>query len=246
MIELLKKVYYWFKFQLSVNWIKTLYFNFKKLPFKIAIKLPIYFYGSVKFTSLKGAVKIEAPLKRGMVGFGQPYEMNKSSKGVSELYLSGVMVFKGHVQFGKGYFVYIGGNAYSEFGNMSSIGTNGKLICVDKVFMGDYARVGSESQIIDTNFHQMINTLSGEKYAISNPIYIGDFNYVGSRVSIMSKTKTPNYCTIASNSVCNTDYIPLGTNILIGGIPSKLLKINISRDWEGERENLDKFLKRKR
>jgi acetyltransferase-like isoleucine patch superfamily enzyme len=151
-------------------------------------------------------------------------------------------VFKGYVQFGKDYFIFIGENAYSEFGNMASMGTNGKLICMNKVVLGDYARIGSESQLIDTNFHQMVNTQSGEKYEITGPINLGSFNYIGSRVSIMAKTKTPNYCTIASNSLCNSDYTSLGTNIIIGGIPSKLLKDNISRDWEGERKGLDDFL----
>ena len=33
-----------------------------------------------------------------------------------------------------------------------------------------------------------------------------------------------------------------GKNILIGGIPAKLLKTNISRDWEGERSRLENAL----
>ena len=58
----------------------------------------------------------------------------------------------------------------------------------------------------------------------------------------MQKTSTPNYCTIASNTLCNKDYTALGENILIGGIPAKLLKENISRDWEGEKAGLNKYL----
>ena len=58
----------------------------------------------------------------------------------------------------------------------------------------------------------------------------------------MQKTKTPNYCTIASNSLCNKDYSSFGENILIGGIPAKLLKENISRDWVGEQERLENNL----
>ena len=242
MIKFLKKVYHWIKFQLSVNWVKTLYFNFKKLPFNIAAKLPVYFYGSVKFTSLKGKITIDAPIKRAMVGFGQAYEMKKKSKGISEFYLDGDLVFKGYCQFGKDYFIYIYKNAYSEFGNMSSLGANGKLICVNKVVLKDFARIGGESQLIDTTFHQMINTENGQKHPMSAPICIGSFNYIGNRVSIMAKTKTPNFCTIASNSLCNNDYTHFGENILIGGMPSKLLKENISRDWEGERKGIEDFL----
>ncbi|WP_395075830.1 acyltransferase [Flavobacterium sp.] len=249
MIKLLKNIYRKLrslhrlvKLYYSVNWTKTIYFNFRKFPFSIAKKLPVFFYGKIKFTSLKGKIIIVAPVKRGMIGFGQPYEMNTLHKGIAEINISGKLVFKGHVQFGKDYFIFISANAYSEFGHMSSLGTNAKFICAESIKLGNYARFGSESQIIDTNFHQMINTITKEKSKITAPIFIGDFNYIGSRVTIMQDTITPNYCTIASNSLCNKDYRTFGNNILIGGIPAKLLKDNISRDWDGEKEILQKAL----
>jgi hypothetical protein len=89
----------------------------------------------------------------------------------------------------------------------------------------------------------MINTFNGETYPMKSQIYLGDFNFVSNRVTILSKTITPNYCTIASNTLCSKNYLNLGENILIGGIPAKLIKENISRDWEIEKELLDKWLK---
>lgn len=41
------------------NWIAILYFNFKKLPFKQAIKLPFDFYYKVRFKNLKGKIIIK-------------------------------------------------------------------------------------------------------------------------------------------------------------------------------------------
>lgn len=229
-------------FYLSVNWIKTYYFNFKMFPIHQAKKLPVYFYGKVKFASLKGKIVIEAPIKKGMIGFGQLYEMSTRSSGIAEFFLEGRLFFKGHAQFGKDYFIYIKKNAYCEFGHMASVASNGKVICVNKIQLGKFARLGAESQIIDTNFHEMFNTVTNEKYPISSPIVIGSYNFIGNRVSIMSKTKTPNYCTIASNSLCNRDYSEIENNILLGGIPATLLRKNITRDWEGEREGMEKFL----
>jgi acetyltransferase-like isoleucine patch superfamily enzyme len=238
----LRTIYHKIKFYFKVNWIKTFYFNWKKFPFSIAKKLPVFFYGKVKFTSIKGDIIIQGNVKRGMIGFGQPYEMNTLHKGIAEVFIEGKMIFKGHVQFGKDYFVYVGENGSCELGHMSSLGSNGKLICIEKIVLGDYCRIGSESQIMDTNFHQMIDTLTGERFPITAPISLGNYNYFGNRVSIMSKTKTPDYCSIASNSLCNSDYSKGGTNILIGGISAKLIRENISRDWEGERSALDEIL----
>lgn len=58
----------------------------------------------------------------------------------------------------------------------------------------------------------------------------------------MQKTITPANCTIASNTLCNKDYSGFGENIIIGGIPAKLLRKNITRDWEGESALLEKYL----
>ncbi len=235
----LRNIYHRLKFYRKINWYKTLYFNFKKFPFPVAKKLPVYFYGRVKFTHIMGEVAIEAPIRRGMVGFGQPFEKMTKSKGTAEISLAGKIVFKGHVQIGKDYFIHVARGAYCEIGHLSGFGSNGKLICTKKIVLGELSRVGYDSQIIDTNSHQMINTLTGEKFPMTGEIQLGNYNFVGNRTSIMPDTKTPDYCSIASNSLCNKDYRPLGNNILIGGIPAKLLKENISRDWEGEQEMLE-------
>lgn len=213
------------------------------LPFDTAIKLPVYFYGSVKFSSLKGTVQIEAPIKRGMIGFGQAYEMTTRSNRMAEIVLKGHIIFRGYGQFGKDVFLMVDTNAILDFGDMAGMASHGKLICTEKITFKTYARIGSECQVFDTDFHQMINTITGERYEISKPITIGAYNYVGRWSSLLKGTVTPDYCTIASNTLCNKDYSHYGSNILIGGMPAKLLKEKISRDWEGEKVKMDKNLK---
>lgn len=206
--------------------------------FKTAIKLPFYIYGKVKLSSLKGSIKIDAPIKRGMIGFGQIFEKMTVSKGTAEININGNVVFKGHTHFGKDVFLYVADNSYCEFGFMSSLGSDVKIICTHKIIMGNWAGVGYESQLVDTNSHPYMNSLTKENYPINSPIKIGNYNAISNRVSIMSKTVTPDYCIIASNSVCNKDYRNLGTNILIGGIPAKLVKENFTRNWEIEKKRL--------
>lgn len=238
----LRSIYHRLKFYRKINWYKTLYFNFKKFPFSIAKKLPVYFYGKVRFTHISGEVIIDAPIRRGMIGFGQPFEKMTKAKGTAELALLGKIVFKGHVQIGKDYFIYIGKDAYCEIGHLSGFGSNGKLICTMEIVLGNLARIGYDSQIIDTNSHQMIDTLTREKFPMTGKIQLGNNNFIGNRTSIMLGTQTPDYCTIASNSLCNNNYRSFGNYILIGGIPAKLLRENISRDWEGEQDMIEENL----
>lgn len=226
------------KFFYSVNWIKTLYFNFKKFPYSIAKKLPVFFYGSVKFTNIDGEITIASPIHTAMIGFGQKYEKQTRQIGIAEINLVGHIHFKGYAQFGKDYFLFISKNAYCEFGNMASIGSKGKIICYNKIELGDYARIGFESQVIDTNFHEMKDFENNVILPLSKSIYIGDYNFISNRVSILKGSRTGDYCTIASNSLCSKDYTKLGENILIGGVPAKLIRQNISRDWDGEMDKL--------
>ena len=228
------------KFIKSVNWFKSIYFNLKMLPFKQAKKLPILFYGKVKFTGLKGKIVFKDSIKFGMVGFGQNYELMSVSKGNAQLTLNGTFIIGGYIQFGKDFFVYVDQNAILEMGQMSSLGNSGKIICFNNIHFGNYARVGYESQIIDTNFHKMIDLKTNIIGDIIKPIKIGNYNYIGNRVSLMKGTTTPDYCTVTSNSVLTKDYLMLGENLMLGGIPAKLLRTDIKRAW-GE-ENIEDFL----
>ncbi len=227
----------------SINWVKTIYFNFKMFPFEVAKKLPVYFYGRIKFSSLKGKIIIEGPIKKAMIGFGQKFEFPSTSKGVAELSLNGTLCFKSNAHIGLDCVMLITENAYCEFGFMGCLGSNVKLICTKKIIIGTWCGIGYNSQVIDTNSHPMKNTETGEIYPISSPIELGDYNAISNSVSIMAGTKTPNNCVIASHSVCGKDYRNLGENVLIGGIPAKLIKNNFARDWESEKEVL---LKNKR
>ncbi len=226
----------------KVNWFATLYFNFKKFPFEVARQLPVFFYGSVRIHDISGNFIIDAPIKRGMIGFGQPFELISREQGVAEFYLLGNLTIKGHVHFGKDCLIYIGKDAACELGHMFGMGSRGKLVVYDRVIFGQYVRVGFETQIMDSNFHQMTDLTSGNKIPLTSPIAIGNYNWIGNRSTVMQKTRTPDNCITASNSLLNRDYSELGTNILIGGMPAKLLCENIARDWDGEKADMEKWL----
>ena len=121
----------------KVIWYKTLYFNFKVFPFSIAKKLPVFFYGSYKFKSLSGNIYIEGAVKTGMIGFGQPYELQTRSIGISELNLEGVMVLRDMFSL-KDCFVNVSNNGYLEMGHLASLGSKSTLIATNKIIFGTW------------------------------------------------------------------------------------------------------------
>jgi acetyltransferase-like isoleucine patch superfamily enzyme len=226
------------KFFYSVNWIKTLYFNFKKFPYPIAKKLPVFFYENVKFSNLSGEIIINAPITTGMIGFGQKFEQFSRSKGVGELVLSGKLIFNGHAHFGKDVFIFIGKNAVAQFGYMACLGSNVKFLCFENIVLGKWTGIGYESQLSDSNYHPFKDLETEEVTSMIKPIFISNYNSFSSRITVLPGTKTPEHCIVASNSLCSSDYTKYGENILIGGIPAKLIRNNYIRDWDSEKEAL--------
>jgi acetyltransferase-like isoleucine patch superfamily enzyme len=226
------------KLFLSIRWIRTIYFNFKMFPFETAYKLPVVFYEKVKFSNLDGQIIINAPIKKGMIGIGQKFEKFSRSRGIAELVISGKLVFNGHAHFGKDVLVFVAMNAIAEFGHMACLGSNVKYICTKNIVLGNWAGIGYESQLSDSNYHPFKDLDTNKTASTVKEISIGNYNSFSNRVTVLPGTKTPEHCIVASNSVCTKDYTIYGEKILIGGIPAKLLRKNYVRDWDSEKEAL--------
>lgn len=227
-----------FLFFLSINWVSTLYFNFKMLPFSIAKKLPVVFYGKVKFTSLNGKVIINAPIRFRMVGFGENLEMIKRNFNKAELKIDGFFHINGNFSTGNDYVICINKDAILEIGEGTYLGSNTKIITTKKVNIGKYFRFGYESQISDSNYHYILDYETKKVRRIDKAIIIGDYCWIGNRSTIMRGTVTPKNLIVASNSLLNRDYtLDVEENSVIGGMPAKLIKKGVSRIFDAELES---------
>ena len=222
---------------LRIRWIRTLYFNFRMFEFQTAVKLPVLFYGKVKFNSLKGKIIFNAPITRGMVKFGYNLEIIKKAIGVSELKIDGTLLVNGSFVIGIDAIVIIEKRGILEIGEHSHLGSRTRTVVTKKVSLGRYFRLSQESQILDSSFHFMIDSETNEVKRFNGEIIMNDYCWVGNRTTIMKNTITPRYTTIASNSLLNKDYTKeIPEKSIIGGIPAKLIRKNISRVYDAEKE----------
>lgn len=227
-----------FRFFSSINWIKTLYFNFKMLPFHDAIKFPVFFFGPVKFTSLKGKVVINSPLRSNIISFGFNLEMIRTRIGNAEVRIDGTLIVNGRFFTSNDYKIIILNNATLEIGESSHFGSRTTVVATYKIKLGKFFRLSNDSQVIDSNFHFLLDMENNRVLRMSSEVNIGDYCWVSNRSSIMKGTKTPRYLLIASNSILNKDYMSsVSEYSLIGGTPAKLIRENITRVWD---ENLEK------
>lgn len=213
-----------FKFYMQANWIKTLYFNFKLLPFREAVKCPILLFGKCDVTIGKNAVLTQdhpQPFASTFIGnsCSAVWGVNKRPM---ETYIDihGHLYLNGNKQFiGNGCRIIIDETGTLKIGDHVVINDRTKICCQHDIYIGDFTDVSWECQIFDTNFHYMTDTSLrvGRK---KGSIYIGKNSWIGNRCTIQKNTVLEEDSILASNSLINKDF----TGIFQGtfaGIPAK-------------------------
>ena len=223
----------------KINWVKTIYFNFRTMPFEQARKLPVYIYGKVKFVNLDGDVIINGDVKSGMIKLGQNRDLfSANRRGLILINNASQVVFNGPMMAYVGYVIRVTHKARLEFGNYSLIGSNVKICCSKHIVLGEKSAVGFESQLIDTNFHYSINENTNKIGNIYKEIIIGKSNWIGNRVTIMKGTKTPENTIVAAGSYLNKDYVKENDKkgLLIVGSPGREIANGYREIVSGEYE----------
>ena len=215
------------------NWLMIFYVNFKCLPFSQAMKLPIDIYRKIRINSLKGTIYINSDhICRGMIKFGgrdsQIFALNPCIFDIK-----GDLIFNGAAELGVGCYLWVNDGAKLIFGNKVTIGGYTKIICHRYIKIGERTQVSWECQLLDTNLHHMKNQKTNELCEKESPIYLGAYNWIGNRCTIMKGVKTPNNTIIASNSLCNKDFSDIEEYSLLAGQPTRIIKSGIKRLFEG-------------
>lgn len=219
-----------------LNVLLTLWFNFHFLPFKQAIKLPIFLYGKPRILKADGSIKIEAPVRTGMITINRMKSSTCSSGGDTEFFLhkNGLIIFKGSATIGCGCSFNINIGKFI-IGEKVIINHQNNIGCFNRIEIGSETRIGHQNQIYDTNFHHLINLKTNMVKCSNAPIVIGHKCWITNRCTIMQGISLPDYTIVSSNSLVNKN-VATDCNQIIGGIPAKMLKDNITRIWNASEE----------
>lgn len=212
----------------------TLWFNFRFLPFKQAVKLPVWFYRP-KFYG-KGKYRIEGKVYPGMIRMGFPMVTVFREKGVV-LENRGEIVFKGSVRLGGGSGISVGSEGMLIIGDKFCNQTGGKIVCYHKVLFGDKVRLGWDVLVCDTDFHTM-RSEDGSRYTKGyGPIEVMDDVWVGSYCKIFKNTVIPQKCTVGANSVISKKIECRPYSLIYTGSEIKVKYTGYCRDVDDDRIN---------
>lgn len=217
------KRFRWWLENYKFNPFTTIYYNFKLLPFKQAIHLPILF-DDVRFHKSSAEWIIDSDnIHFGMIRIGILYNCHYwiNKKTHLEMRKGGRIVFHGTCSIAKGAHIELEPNGLIEIENKVNINAGLNLYSFYKVRIGKGCRIGFETTIMDSDFHPMYDILGDRLTKTYAPVEIGENCWIGMKTIIKKGTKIHPNNIIASASVVSGLFRK--GNCIIQGNPAKIV-----------------------
>lgn len=178
----------------------SIWFNFRHLPFKQAVKLPIFVCNPR--ISGKGRYIINGEIKTRMIQLGFPKISIFRGTGIN-IENRGTIIFNGSATFGANSGISVGNSGQFIIGDRF-VNTYGmKVVCYHEIAIGEKVRIGWESLLCDTDLHSL-KSEDGLKHAKGfGGIKIGNEVWIGSFCKIYKNSEIPRRCTVAANTLIN-------------------------------------------
>ena len=204
--------------------IPTIYFNFHYLPFKQAVRLPIFLY-KPHLKLMKGTVSILGGVKTGMIELGKNQVCLYPYTGFIFNNEGGEIIFHGRCSIGNNSAIAIGKKAKVEFGNNFKATTTFKLASQYRVVFKDDVLFGWDCLVMDTDFHKLTKDSGGYTKGYGS-VTIGESTWFGNGVLVLKGTRIPEKCVVGAKSVLSGE-MNVPNHSLISGNPAVLRKTGI-------------------
>lgn len=211
---------------------KTLYFNLKCFPVRVALKRPVLV---TKHTIIKGCYRgcIELPQQysTGILRLG----IDEGSDGVSlekknffiriddnaKIKLTGE-----NVTFARGGSIRISSGGKLVIGSNVAVNVGGAFFINTDCHIGNDCMMGWNTTLFDTNGHVVYNTLTNEELPETKPIVIGNHVWIGAESVILKGSHIGDNSIVAYKSCVTSKFDE--ENLVIGGKHAHIIKENTS------------------
>lgn len=204
---------------------KSIYVNFRLLPLKDAVKLPIIISRKTKLSCLSGKVTLTKN-RTGIVriGFGNVRLVDFAHERTI-LHIKGSITFRGKCKIGKASKIEVGKNGLLDIGDNFLISAKSKLICHKQITIGKDSVFAWDTLIMDTDYHEIYDH---DSHIINKDkaIMIGDKVWIGTRSTVLKGSSIPDNTIIAANSLITKVYHT--TNTILAGNPARVIKEHVT------------------
>lgn len=201
--------------------IKTVWFNFRFLPLRQALKLPIVIHYKTK-CAIKGngSIEIDSQCRTFMIRIGF-HAVPVVPERTTAMIIRGRLIFKGTAHIGRGSRIVVNEGALLELGDNFAISSSSFINCFKHIRTGKDIQLAWGDLLMDSDTH----SIYGEDGTLINEdkdIILGDRIWIGCDCKVLKGAIIPDNCVVGANSVVTS--IPLEPNSLIVGSPAKSVK----------------------
>lgn len=199
----------------NLKCVRTFWLNFKlgvlprlKLHVYKGVKVKIYNTKNISFSDI------------GKLHIGPFWEDTNYTNSTFLIKPNGLLIVNGTFSLYTGIYLCIENNATLELGS-GFANNNVTINCFKSIKIGNGVVISKGVTIRDSDSH----IINNQEARVSLPITIGNNVWIGLNVTILKGVTIGNGAVIAAGAVVNKD-VP--ANSLVGGVPAKVIKENIT------------------
>ncbi len=212
----------------------TVRFNFHYFPFNKAIHFPVLVSYKVSLRKLgkKGSLKCPNNFASVKLGFSDgSYFMGTGKKSTFEHEIESQLSFQGSATMCNPFYLTIKHGAKIVIGDNFQSNTNFILNASKCIEIGKDSLIAWNVTILDGDGHFITNENNEEILNYPKEIYIGNHNWIASGGTILKGSILADNIIVSANAVISGKFET--PNIIIGGVPAKVIKKDIAWkvDW---------------
>lgn len=205
----------------TLSVLKSVWINFRFLPFKQAIKLPLMVSYDTEFKCFAGGkIELSDTISFGQVHIGF-HEVTVATKTKTTIRVWGQLRFNGTAFIGRSTRFYVGKNAQLVLGDDFKISASSAIMCCQKIEFGKNIQFSWDCLVMDSDTHPIIYE-DGKESLINKPVLFGDDIWIGCRCTILKGSIIPSNCVIGANTTITGQKF-VG-NCIIAGNPPRIMR----------------------
>ena len=208
---------------------KSIYLNFRMLPFREAVRLPILVRYNTILSNCSGKLLLFGGIRFGYVRFGFGHVGCFDKRDERTIWdVGGVLEIRGNAYIGTGSRIVVGGNGYLVFGNSFVNTAKITIICFRRIEFGDNVLTSWDNLIMDTDFHRIKELEKNTDSEIEKDVIVGNHVWIGCRATLLKGTHILDNSVVAAGTVVSKKIKE--ASVLLAGNPSEIKRRGIT--WE--------------
>lgn len=227
--QILRPLYHVCRHLWHTRYLKSLYVNFRVLPFRQAIRMPIVIIAPVKIRNLSGRCIIKKQIHYKMFCIGTDVDNMPQSFLPAQLNIQGTLVLNGFVSLNKGASLVVWPDATMTLGDDVMICSGVTIKAVNNVTVGNHVMISAGCFIMDSSIHCIYNTNTMETDCPDGEITIGNNVWLNMYTDVIKWGSVPDGCITTRYSLINKIQDPDDINCILAGQPAKVIKRGYSQ-----------------